>query len=99
MGFCQKNLEGFVALFGDDYRNAGLDDSGFFGGDFTERVTEKIFVIEVDAGDDAHLWDNDVREIQPSAEPGFENCESHARFREIYERNRGDALKKSGVRP
>src|SRR5258708_27984947 len=92
-------MAGFVALFCDDYGNAGLDDSGFFAGDFAQRVTEKIFVIEVDAGDDAHLRDNDDRGVQPSAEAGFANRESHAHFSEIYKRTPGDALTKSGQRP
>ena len=45
----QNYLARFGTLFGHDDRNAGLEDSRLFAGDFLQRMAEKIFVVEIDA--------------------------------------------------
>src|SRR4029077_6444687 len=61
-------------------------------------MAEEVFVIEIDARDDADLRDDNVRGIKPSPESSLENCELHAGFGEVYECDRGHAFEKSGMR-
>src|SRR6202008_1868306 len=86
------------ALFGDHHRYSRFDDAGLFRSDFTQRVAEEIFVIEIDSGDDADLRRDDVGRIQAAAEPRFEHGEVDPSFGKIEKCDGGDALKKSRVR-
>src|SRR5260370_1769860 len=59
LGASENHLTNFRALLGEDNRNSRLQDSGFFACDFLEGVAEKVFVIEIDAGEDGDKrWQN-----------------------------------------
>jgi hypothetical protein len=53
-------------LFGKNDGHAGLEDTGFFTGDFPEGVAEEIFVVEIDARDDGN---ERVKDIVASRRP------------------------------
>src|SRR5882724_3471654 len=95
---CEKNFASFVALLGGDYGNAGFDDSGFFGGNFTQRMAEEVFVVEIDTSDDADPRRKNVGCIEAATKSSFENCELHFLLSEIDESDSGNALEKSRVR-
>src|SRR5271170_37844 len=48
-----QNFTGLGELRGADDRNAVLNDSRFFSGDFTQGVAEEVLVVEIDASNDA----------------------------------------------
>ena len=78
----KNHFAGFRALLGEDERNAGLQDSGFFAGDFLQGMAEEILVVEIDAGDDGYGWRKDVGGVEAAAEADFEDAEFDAGARE-----------------
>ena len=58
-------------------------------------MAKKIFVIEIDAGDDGDRGSKNIRGVEPAAETDFENREIHALLREIFERHGRDAFEVS----
>ena len=61
----------FVAA--EDDRDARLDDAGLFRGDFLNRVTEPVAMVESDLRNDAERRIADVRRVEPSAQSALEN--------------------------
>ena len=56
-----------------DGGDAGAEDSGFFAGDVSDGVAEKLLVIEIDVGDDREDGLDDVGGIQASTHADFED--------------------------
>src|SRR5205085_995897 len=65
---------------------------------FFERVSKKIFVVEVNAGDDGDQRRKNVRGVEPSAQTHFEDSEFHTVAGEAFEGHRGQAFEISGMR-
>src|SRR6266481_1726347 len=84
-------------LFGENKRNSGLKDSGFFGSNFAQRVAEEVFVVEIDACDDGNNRRKNVSGIEAAAQADFEHSEFDALAGEILKGHGRDALEISGV--
>ena len=52
LGASKNHFTGFRPLLGQDRRHSGLQDPSFFGRNLVQRVAQKVFVVEIDAGDD-----------------------------------------------
>ena len=50
-------------------------------------------MIEIHARDDRNDRSQNIRRVQPPAEPNFKNSELNPRARKIFERHRGHAFK------
>ena len=87
----------FGALFGENDGHAGLQDAGFFGGDFREGVAEEIFVVEIDAGDDGNERVKNIGGVEAAAEADFEDAEFDAFAGETFEGHGGDAFEVGGM--
>lgn len=90
-------LKGFGFLFGRDQGNSGFDDAGFFGSDFSQRLAEPFFMIEIDVGDDAGDGRDDVGGVEASAQPGFPDNQVAVLFGEIRQGHYRDDFEESGV--
>ena len=96
-GASENHFTGFRLLVGKDDRHAGLEDSGFFGCDFVQRVAEKVFVIKIDAGDDGYDRRKDVGGVEAPAQADLEDGEVHALASKIFESHGGDTFEISWV--
>lgn len=88
----------FRMLLGEDDGNSWLQDTGLFGCDFTKRVTQKILVVEIDAGDDGNDRVKNVGGIEAATETDFEDAEFDALTSERFECHGRDAFEIGGVR-
>jgi hypothetical protein len=52
LGASKNHFAGFGPLLGKDRWHSRLQDSRFFRRDLVQRVAQKVFVVEIDAGDD-----------------------------------------------
>ena len=84
-------------MFGDDDGDAGLENAGFFAGDFAQGVAEEIFVIEIHARDDGDGGRENICGVEAAAEADFENGEVHTLLREVFEGHGGDAFEIGGM--
>ena len=96
LGASKNHLAGFRALLGENERNAGFQDSGFFAGDFREGVAEEVLMVEIDAGDDGDERRKDVGGVEATAEADFEDGEVHTLAGKIFEGHGGDAFEIGG---
>src|SRR5882762_1290693 len=96
-GASKNHFAGFGPLLGKDDRNSGFQDSGFFGCDRVQRVAQKVFVVEIDAGDDGDERRKDVGGIEAAAQADFEDGEVYALAGKIFESHGGHAFEISGV--
>src|SRR6267378_2070120 len=97
MGASKNHFAGFGPLLGKDDRNSGFQDSGFFGCDLVQRVAQKIFVVEIDAGDDGGERRKDVGGIEAAAQADFEDGKVYALAGKIFESHGGYAFEISRV--
>jgi len=88
----------FRMLLSENDGNRALQDTGLFGCDFVQRVAQKIFVVEIDAGDDGNDRVKNVGGIESATEADFENAKFDARASERFECHGGDAFEIGGVR-
>jgi len=88
----------FGALFGEDDGDGGLQNAGFFAGDFREGVAEKVFVVEINARDDGNERMKNIGGVEAAAEADFEDAEFDALAGEEFEGHGGDRLEVGGMR-
>src|SRR5260370_36451843 len=84
-GASENHFTGFRLLLGKDERHTGFKDSSFFGGDFAQRMTEEVLVIEIDAGGDGDDRRNNGGGIEAAAEADFEDGKVHALAGKMFE--------------
>ena len=68
-----NDLFGLGSLRGSNNGNSGFNDSSFFSGDFSERVSQPFFMIKIDLCDYRDIRLNRVGRIKASAYTGLEN--------------------------
>src|SRR6185437_6525835 len=85
------------ALRRADHPAARLDDSGLFGGNFRDRVSKKILVVQVDLRDHRNLWLQDVRRVESPAHADFIDREINGTPREGAVGHRGHAFEICGM--
>ena len=78
--------------------HSGLDDAGFFPGDFLDGMAEEIFVVEIDRRDDGDFRRDDIRGIEPAAQAHFIDREIDALLGEDEKRHGGDAFEERRMR-
>ncbi len=81
--------------FANDARRVFLDYARLLGRDFGKRVAQKLRVVEADVRDYRQQRFDDVRAIEPAAEPYFDDGDVHLFFFEIFESQRGGKLEKT----
>ncbi len=91
-GASKNQFTDFGALLGEDQRHPRFQDSCLFSRDFFEGVAEKVFVVEINAGDEGDERRKDVGGIEAAAEADFEYGEVHALAGEGFERHGGDTF-------
>ena len=67
MGFLNEYWLGLRGGFANDDRDAWLDDSCFFGCNFRQGVTQELYVVETDVGDETKVWTDDVGTVQTAS--------------------------------
>ena len=87
----------FGKLLSDHDRGVRLQNAGLFTGNFAQGVTEEIFVVKINGGDDGDRGRENICGVETAAEAHFENCEIHSLLREIFHGHGRDALEISGV--
>ena len=75
-----------------------FDDAGLLAGDLPERVAQQRRVFEADVGNDAHDRQDEVRGVEPSAQPRFDHGHLDVALREIVERERRGHLEEREFR-
>src|SRR6267378_1198611 len=96
-GAGKNHFAGFGPLLRKDHRNSRFQDSGFLGCDLLEGVAQKVFVVEIDAGDDGNERRKDVGGIETAAQADFEDGEVHPLTGKIFESHGGYAFEISGM--
>ena len=92
-----EHRTGLGGRLADDDRYARLDDAGFFAGYFGERVAQELYMVKADVGDDAKVGRDDVRAVQPSAQPHFDDRHLHLLLLEIPEGHGGGQFEERGM--
>src|SRR5215469_9706443 len=75
-----------------------LDNPGLLSRDFLDRMTEIIFVIEINLRDDGDFGEQDVGRIEPPAHARLAHGKLDARRCKMHEGDRCYALEKRGMR-
>src|SRR5882672_3700043 len=98
--FCasEDDFARFRVLLSQNNGNCGLQDSCLFGGDFAKGVAQKIFVIEIDGGDDGNDRLKNVGGIKAAAEADFEDAEFDAFKSQRFERHGRYRIQIGGMR-
>ena len=93
--------QGLVVLGRDDHRHAGLDDSGLLASNQIEGVAEQCGVLVADRCDHADGRCDDVRGVQPAAEPHLQHHPVDLLLGKVQQRQHGDDLERgdSQARP
>ena len=81
---------------GGDDGNAGLDNAGFFAGDFRQGFAKPFLVVQLDVGDDGGERGDDVGGIQATAHAGFPDHEIAVLSGEVLQSHDRHDFKKSG---
>ena len=84
--------QGFGALRRDYRDRAGLDDAGFFGGDFADGIPQDLGVIHAYRGYDAYIGVYHISGVQPPAEAHFHGLNVGAGLVIAVERHSGKKL-------
>src|SRR5436309_4794994 len=63
------HLDSFGTISSRNNRNSRFDYPGLFKGDFRERFSEPLLMIELHIGDDAGQRSYDICGVEPSPEP------------------------------
>src|SRR6266567_3866555 len=97
LGASEDYFASFRALLGQDEWDSGLQDPRFFRSDFVQGVAEKVFVVEIDAGNDGDNRRKNVGGVETATEADFEDAECYALAGERFEGHGGDAFEISGM--
>src|SRR6267143_3366535 len=96
-GASKNHFAGFRLLPGEDERDSGFQDPGFFYCDFAQRMAEKVFVVKIDASDDGDDRYKDIGGIETAAHADFEDGDVHPLAGKIFESHGGYAFEISGM--
>src|SRR5436190_22513208 len=86
------------SLRGGDNRNSRFNNSRFFTGDFSKRVSQPFFMIKVDLCNYRDIRLNGVGRIEPPADSRFKNDDVDVRFGKTFQRKRGRYFEKRRMR-
>src|SRR5437867_991500 len=86
------------SLRGGDNRNSRFNNSRFFTGDFSKRVSQPFFMIKVDLCNYRDIRLNGVGRIEPPADSRFKNDDVDVRFGKTFQRKRGRDFEKRRMR-
>src|SRR5256885_1229529 len=92
LGASKNHFAGFRTLLGEDDGHSPFQDPRLFGCDFAQRMAEKVFVVEIDAGDDRNDRGNNVGGVETSAEANFKHSQFDTLARKKFESHGGDTL-------
>src|SRR5262245_10523017 len=73
----------------NNHRLTAFNDPRFFCRDFFNGVTQKLLMIDADAGYNGHILFDYIRRIEPAAKSNFKDCKLHT-IAEIKESHGGD---------
>src|SRR6266487_631523 len=93
-----NDLFGLGSLRGSDNRNSRFNDSSFFSGDFSDRVSQPFFMIKLDLCNYRDIRLNGVGRIEPPADSRFKNDDVDVRFGKTFQRKRGRYFEKRRMR-
>src|SRR5699024_3408254 len=77
----------------DHDRDVLFDDTRFFGRYARDGRAEDVAVVDADVGDDAQRRYDDVRGVEPAAEPRFDDGDFRVRLGEPFESHGGGHFK------
>ena len=97
-GGFDDDAQGAGIVGGGEGWNAGLDDAGFFAGDFGQGLAQPLLVVQLHIGNDAGQRGDDIGGIQPPAQARFPDHQAALLLVEILQRHDRDGLEKSGMR-
>ena len=98
-GLGRKDRESLGRNFADEGWDTRFEDTRLFGRNRFQRMAEQVAMVQADTGHDAQVRGDDVGRIQPSAEPGFNDCDINLLLLEPGESHSCGNLEKGQVEP
>ena len=97
-GSLPNDLFGLGSLRDRNRGNSRFNNSRFFTGDFSKRVSQPFFMIKVDLCNYRDIRLNGVGRIEPPADSRFKNDDVDVRFGKTFQRKRGRDFEKRRMR-
>gem|GEM_PF-4770510 len=92
-----KDRFGLGSSFANDDWCVFFDDTGFLSGNLCQCITEKLYVVKTDVGNETEVGMNNIGAVQASAQSHFNNSYIYLLGSKIMESHSGGKFKERGV--